>query len=139
MRKECPVIVSDDDLKEEDPRTGFAAIADAVHAAGGKLALHLAMGLGRNNQYCQSLGMEPGYLVDQFMSACWNRRTDQYGGSLENRCRFAAEAIAAVKRNAPGVPVSFRISVDHPASAAISSAPVTPSTARRWAAPSTRK
>lgn len=47
------------------------------------------------------------------MSACWNRRTDQYGGSVENRCRFAAEAIAAVKHNAPGVPVSFRISVDH--------------------------
>lgn len=47
------------------------------------------------------------------MSACWNRRTDQYGGSVENRCRFAAEAIAAVRHNAPGVPVSFRISVDH--------------------------
>ncbi|MDO5501110.1 MAG: tRNA-dihydrouridine synthase, partial [Propionibacteriaceae bacterium] len=54
-----------------------------------------------------------GYLVDQFMSECWNRRTDEYGGSVENRCRFAAELIAAVKDNAPGVPVSFRISVNH--------------------------
>lgn len=52
MRTECPVIVSDDDLKEEDPRTGFTAIADAVHATGGKLALQLTMGLGRNNHYC---------------------------------------------------------------------------------------
>ena len=54
-----------------------------------------------------------GYLVDQFMSSCWNRRTDQYGGTTENRCRFAAELIVAIKQNAPGLPVSFRISVNH--------------------------
>ncbi|WP_084075133.1 FAD-dependent oxidoreductase [Demequina sp. NBRC 110052] len=54
-----------------------------------------------------------GYLIDQFMSPVWNRRTDEYGGSVENRCRFAAEVIAAVKEGAPGLPVSFRLSVDH--------------------------
>lgn len=54
-----------------------------------------------------------GYLIDQFMSAQWNRRTDGYGGSVENRCRFATEIIAAVKEGAPGLPVSFRLSVDH--------------------------
>lgn len=54
-----------------------------------------------------------GYLVDQFMSACWNRRTDEYGGSPENRARFAVECIRAVKQNAPGRVVSFRISVNH--------------------------
>lgn len=54
-----------------------------------------------------------GYLIDQFMSPVWNRRTDEYGGSVENRCRFAAEIIAAVKEGAPGLPVSFRLSVDH--------------------------
>ncbi len=54
-----------------------------------------------------------GYLIDQFMSPVWNRRTDEYGGSVENRCRFAAEIIAAVKEGAPGMPVSFRLSVDH--------------------------
>jgi len=54
-----------------------------------------------------------GYLIDQFMSAIWNRRTDGYGGSVENRCRFAVEIIAAVKAAAPGLPVSFRLSVDH--------------------------
>ncbi|NLT28918.1 MAG: FAD-dependent oxidoreductase [Propionibacterium sp.] len=127
--------------------------------------MQLTGGLGRNNQYCATLGMEPrsssdntwffdptvickpleideihklvaafgdaaaraakagvdaidihghtGYLVDQFMSACWNRRTDEYGGSVENRCRFVNEVVAAVKQNAPGLPVSFRISVDH--------------------------
>ena len=54
-----------------------------------------------------------GYLIDQFMSPQWNRRTDEYGGSTENRCRFAVEIIQAVKAAAPGLPVSFRRSVDH--------------------------
>lgn len=54
-----------------------------------------------------------GYLVDQFISPVWNRRTDEYGGSTENRCRFAVEIIHAVKAAAPGLPVSFRLSVDH--------------------------
>lgn len=144
---------------------GIRAMAEAVHEAGGRLAVQLTMGLGRNNQYCKTLGMEPrsssdntwffdpsvrcrpltleeiqrivsdtgegarrayeagvdmidvhghtGYLVDQFMSSCWNRRTDAYGGSTANRCRFAAELIAVIKQNAPGLPVSFRISVNH--------------------------
>jgi 2,4-dienoyl-CoA reductase-like NADH-dependent reductase (Old Yellow Enzyme family) len=34
-----------------------------------------------------------GYLVDQFLKDCSNKRTDQYGGSIENRCRFALEII----------------------------------------------
>ena len=54
-----------------------------------------------------------GYIIDQFMSPLWNQRTDEYGGSTENRARFAVEIIHAVKEAAPGVPVSFRISVDH--------------------------
>ncbi|WP_084125588.1 FAD-dependent oxidoreductase [Demequina sp. NBRC 110054] len=54
-----------------------------------------------------------GYVIDQFLSPVWNRREDEYGGSVENRCRFAAEIIAAVKEGAPGLPVSFRLSVDH--------------------------
>ncbi|NTW41337.1 MAG: FAD-dependent oxidoreductase [Cellulomonadaceae bacterium] len=52
-----------------------------------------------------------GYLIDQFLGRQWNRRTDQYGGSVENRTRFATEIIAAIKAAAPGVPVSFRLSV----------------------------
>lgn len=54
-----------------------------------------------------------GYLIDQFMSPQWNRRTDEYGGSVQNRCRFATEIIRAVKAGAPDLPVSFRLSVDH--------------------------
>lgn len=37
-----------------------------------------------------------GYLIHQFLSENANRRTDQYGGSFENRVRFAADVVAAV-------------------------------------------
>lgn len=35
--------------------------------------------------------------MDQFHSTLWNKRTDEYGGSLENRLRFSTEAIASIK------------------------------------------
>ena len=54
-----------------------------------------------------------GYIIDQFLTPAWNRRTDEYGGSVENRCRFAVEVIQSIKAAAPGLPVSFRLSVDH--------------------------
>jgi len=38
-----------------------------------------------------------GYLLDQFTMECTNNRTDQYGGSLENRLRFAKEILEAIK------------------------------------------
>lgn len=37
-----------------------------------------------------------GYLIDQFLQASANRRTDGYGGSIENRCRFLGEVAEAV-------------------------------------------
>ncbi|KAK7031009.1 hypothetical protein VNI00_013799 [Paramarasmius palmivorus] len=37
-----------------------------------------------------------GYLLDQFLQDVSNKRTDQYGGSVENRCRFALEVVDAV-------------------------------------------
>lgn len=37
-----------------------------------------------------------GYLVDQFLRDSSNKRTDQYGGSIENRCRFPLEVVQAV-------------------------------------------
>src|SRR5690606_32371444 len=45
-----------------------------------------------------------GYLIDQFLGPQWNRRTDAYGGSVENRARFATEIIAAIKAEVPGLP-----------------------------------
>ena len=37
------------------------------------------------------------YLIAQFFSKYYNHRTDAYGGSLENRCRFIDEIIAAIR------------------------------------------
>lgn len=37
-----------------------------------------------------------GYLLEQFLSPISNIRTDKYGGSIENRCRFVLEVVAAV-------------------------------------------
>ena len=55
-----------------------------------------------------------GYLIDQFMSPIWNKRTDEYGGSDENRARFPREIIRAIRKaTGPDVPILFRISVDH--------------------------
>lgn len=52
-----------------------------------------------------------GYLVAQFLSGLSNKRTDEYGGSLENRIRFAAEIVKAVKRKCgEDFPVSCRLS-----------------------------
>ena len=37
-----------------------------------------------------------GYLADQFLQDVSNKRTDEYGGSIENRSRFTLEAIDAI-------------------------------------------
>ena len=38
-----------------------------------------------------------GYLLDQFAIALYNHRTDEYGGSLENRLRFATDIVKGIK------------------------------------------
>ena len=55
-----------------------------------------------------------GYLMDQFMSEIWNHRTDKYGGSFENRCRFTMETVDAIRSVVgPNFPITYRISLDH--------------------------
>lgn len=52
-----------------------------------------------------------GYLIHQFLSPAANRRTDQYGGSLENRMRFAVDVVDAVRAEWPDDrPLFFRVS-----------------------------
>jgi len=52
-----------------------------------------------------------GYLINQFLSPLANKRTDQYGGSRENRMRFALEVTEAVRAAWPGEkPLLVRIS-----------------------------
>ncbi len=52
-----------------------------------------------------------GYLIDQFLWARTNLRQDDYGGSIEARARFAADVVAAVRREVgPDFPLILRIS-----------------------------
>ena len=54
-----------------------------------------------------------GYLLDQFAIEFFNKRTDEYGGSFENRYRFAAEVVKAIKDSCgDDFPVSLRYSVE---------------------------
>jgi 2-enoate reductase len=55
-----------------------------------------------------------GYLIDQFMSAVWNKREDEYGGTLENRMRFPVEIVKAIRSAVgPDMPILFRIACKH--------------------------
>ena len=52
-----------------------------------------------------------GWLINQFLSPYFNKRTDEYGGTLDNRCRFAIEVLKCVRKNVgPGFPIEFRLS-----------------------------
>jgi N-ethylmaleimide reductase len=56
-----------------------------------------------------------GYLVDQFLRSGSNRRTDAYGGSVENRARFLFEVVDAVTEGAGRGRVGIRLSPVTPA------------------------
>ena len=52
-----------------------------------------------------------GFLIHQFLSPIANKRTDQWGGSLENRIRFGVEVARSIRNNWPDeLPLAFRLS-----------------------------
>jgi 2,4-dienoyl-CoA reductase-like NADH-dependent reductase (Old Yellow Enzyme family) len=82
---------------------GFARIRDAF-ASAAKRAERL--GLDALELHCAH-----GYLLHQFLSPLSNQRTDQYGGSLQNRMRFPLEVFDAVRAAFPAAkPVGVRVS-----------------------------
>jgi 2,4-dienoyl-CoA reductase-like NADH-dependent reductase (Old Yellow Enzyme family) len=60
---------------------------------------------------CVEIHAAHGYLISQFFNSFENRRTDAYGGPLENRARIGLEILRAIKA-AVKIPVIFRLSVD---------------------------
>ncbi|WP_319755621.1 FAD-dependent oxidoreductase [uncultured Sphaerochaeta sp.] len=55
-----------------------------------------------------------GYLMDQFQSTLWNKRTDEYGGSLENRMRFSVECVKAIRQAVgPNFPILYKFTPYH--------------------------
>lgn len=84
-------------------RDGMARVRDAfVEAARRAARLELA---------AVQLHAAHGYLLHEFLSPLSNRRTDEYGGSLENRMRFPLEVFDAVRAVFPADrPVTIRVS-----------------------------
>lgn len=59
---------------------------------------------------CVEFHCAHNYLPHSFLSAGINHRTDEYGGSFENRAKFPLECIRAIKSNLPeGMPIFMRI------------------------------
>ena len=55
-----------------------------------------------------------GYLFDQFTTSLWNKRTDKYGGELENRVRFPIEVLQEVRRKiGDALSVEYRYGLKH--------------------------
>jgi 2,4-dienoyl-CoA reductase-like NADH-dependent reductase (Old Yellow Enzyme family) len=61
---------------------------------------------------CVEIHAAHGYLISQFHAPFENRRTDEYGGSLENRARFGLDVLRAVKAAVPELGVIYRLSVE---------------------------
>jgi dimethylglycine catabolism A len=61
---------------------------------------------------CVEIHAAHGYLISQFHAPFENRRSDEYGGSLENRARFGLEVLRAVKAAVPTMPMIYRLSVE---------------------------
>jgi 2,4-dienoyl-CoA reductase-like NADH-dependent reductase (Old Yellow Enzyme family) len=136
-------------LHTDQFETDFRALTEAVHNAGGVLAVQLVhaggqadaevsghetvapsavptaqykqtpaqlsktqigeivKAFGRSARRAKEWGVDAvqmhgahGYLINQFLSPLTNRRTDEYGGSVENRCRFMLEVLAEIRRTA---------------------------------------
>lgn len=55
-----------------------------------------------------------GYLIDQFMCELWNKRDDEYGGSLENRMRFPLNLVKQVQEKCgKDFPILFKYTLTH--------------------------
>ena len=53
-----------------------------------------------------------GYLIQQFLSPNTNTRTDEYGGSYENRLRFLREIVEGIRRECGDYPIIVRLTID---------------------------
>ncbi|MCC7486081.1 MAG: NAD(P)-binding protein [Burkholderiales bacterium] len=61
---------------------------------------------------CVEIHAAHGYLLSQFLCPAENRRSDDYGGPIANRARFALEVVRRVRREVPGLGVIFRVNAE---------------------------
>lgn len=96
VHREVPAVLTESEIAELVER--FAASA------------HRLMKQGWDGAEVTSLG---GHLIEQFFDPSVNDRTDRYGGSLENRVRFAREVLTAVREStSDDFIISFRMTAD---------------------------
>lgn len=101
----CPNYYKPDLICREMPNDGVKRLVKSMGTAA-KLAKDAGVDILEIHAY-------GGYLIDQFNSAKWNHRTDEYGGSLENRMRFMMEICKEV-RDACGkdYPIAVKMTLD---------------------------
>jgi 2,4-dienoyl-CoA reductase-like NADH-dependent reductase (Old Yellow Enzyme family)/thioredoxin reductase len=93
--REIPRELSGEEV--ENLRDKFIAAAGYAHTAGfDGVELHAAH----------------GYLINQFLSPDSNQRSDQYGGSLENRARLLLEIVTVIKQSFPDLVLGVRLNID---------------------------
>ena len=101
----CPNYYKPELICRELPTDGVKRLVKSMGASA-KLAMDAGVDIIEIHAY-------GGYLIDQFSSAKWNKRTDEYGGSLENRQRFLMEIVDEV-RTACGkdYPIAIKLTLD---------------------------
>ena len=92
-------------ITPEEMTTARIEMAIAAHVAAAVRAANAGFD-------CVEIHAAHGYLISQFHAPFENRRSDLYGGSLENRARFGLEVLRAVKAAVGAMPVVYRLSVD---------------------------
>jgi len=96
VHREVPAVLTESEIGELVERFAISA--------------RRLMNLGWDGAEVTSLG---GHLIEQFFDPLVNDRTDRYGGSLENRVRFAREVLSAVREaTSDDFLISFRMTAD---------------------------
>ena len=117
-----------DSFEKNLPEDKVKYVASAMELPGGKTVLEMPRELihevvesfGEAAALSKRAGFDiiflhggHGWLIQQFLSPLTNRRTDEYGGSLENRARLALEIIDSIRKAVgPGFPIEFRMSAE---------------------------
>ncbi len=101
----CPNYYTPDLICRELPTDGVKRLVKAMGVSA-KLAQNAGVDIIEVHAY-------GGYLIDQFNSSRWNHRSDEYGGSLENRMRFMMEIIQEVRDACgPDYPIAVKMTLD---------------------------
>ena len=115
----CEAIGPSDIIKDKEGTCGHPSVFySKIHGLSVEEIHEIQAAFGRAAALVKACGFDMcmihgghGWLLHQFLSPMTNHRTDDYGGSLENRARFALEVIQQVRRaTGPNFPIEFRMS-----------------------------